>query len=180
MKKVLLAVGAAALAVSMPAFAKGPNGKGASAKAQHSLGAKHKIKSKGHAKDARARARARSAVPFRDTNGDGLLDARDVIDRDRNGIDDRAQNRYGGADCPPGLAKKSPACVPPGQAKRQFAQGQRIPSSYNALTGYNAIPEAYRSQVPYSPTSRYIYRDNQVYVVDPATRAVTSIINLIR
>ena len=51
-----------------------------------------------------------------------------------------------------------------------------VPSSFHAFTDYNAIPHAYHSQVPYSPTSRYIYRDNQVYVVDPATRAVTSII----
>ena len=29
-----------------------------------------------------------------------------------------AKNKQGGADCPPGLAKKNPPCVPPGLAKK--------------------------------------------------------------
>lgn len=187
MKKVLLIIGAAAFAATMPALAEGP--KGNSGKGNHSMSAKgHAIGGKHSAKQAgkswkgssTADPRKKRTAGLTDTNGDGRVDRRDVLDRNRDGIDDRTGNRYGGAACPPGLAKKSPACVPPGLAKRQFAEGQRIPNGYNAFTDYSAIPEAYRSQVPYSAANQYIYRDNQVYIVDPATRAVTSIINLIR
>lgn len=122
--------------------------------------------------------RERSIV---DINRNGVADYRErLIDRNRDGVDDRAQNQYAGNVCPPGLAKKSPACVPPGQAKRMFEQGQRIPSGYEYFTDYNRIPDAYRSQVPYLESNRYIYRDNRVYIVDPTTRLVTRIIDLIR
>jgi len=181
MYKFIIVVGASALVATMPALAKGKDG----SKGHYSMSAKHSAKSKistqsnkGFAK-ANARAKTRTAR-LTDTNGDGRVNNRDVLDRNLDGIDDRTGRRYGGAACPPGLAKKTPACVPPGQAKRQFAEGQRIPNSFNAFTDYNVIPEAFRSQVPFSTTSQYIYRDNQVYVVDPATRLVTSIINLIR
>jgi hypothetical protein len=89
-------------------------------------------------------------------------------------------SQYGGAACPPGLAKKSPSCLPPGQANRMFREGQRIPTGYNYYTDYNAIPEVYRSRVPYVDANRYIYRDDSVYVVDPRTRVVTQIIDLLR
>ena len=184
MRKVLLVVGAAALATSMPVLAAGPHGKGGS-KGSHVMSAKHGTKSKVSSRSnntyskANARARTRTSG-LTDTNRDGRVNSRDVLDGNLDGVDDRTGNRYGSAACPPGLAKKSPACIPPGQAKREFAQGQRIPQSYNAFTDYNAIPQAYRTQVPYSTVNQYIYRDNQVFVVDPATRLVTSIINLIR
>lgn len=115
-----------------------------------------------------------------DTNNNGIADFRErLIDRDRDGIDDRAENRYGGNICPPGLAKKDPACVPPGQAKRIFNEGQRIPVGYSFFSDYDDIPVAYRSQVPFLETNRYIYRDNRVYIVDPTTRLVTRIIDLV-
>lgn len=192
MKKVLLAASAAALAISMPAAAESQGkGKGHSAKAPHSQNMKRNAKSNGQVRtdvrartDARANARARArtgaSVDRLDIDRDGILDSRDRrVDRNRDGIDDRAQNRYGGAACPPGLAKKTPACVPPGQAKRMFEEGQRIPYGYNYFTDYNAIPEAYRTRVPYSDDYRYIYRDDRVYVVDPTTRVVRSIIDLL-
>ena len=115
-----------------------------------------------------------------DLNGNGIADYRErLIDRDRDGIDDRI-NRYGGSACPPGLAKKTPGCLPPGQAKRMFNQGQRLPAGYNSFTDYNGIPEVFRSQVPYADANRYIYRDDSVYVVDPRTRIVTQVIDLLR
>jgi hypothetical protein len=43
-------------------------------------------------------------------------------DRNRNLIDDRDEvprREYGGALCPPGLLKKTPSCLPPGQAQRK-------------------------------------------------------------
>jgi hypothetical protein len=116
-----------------------------------------------------------------DLNRNGVADYRErFIDRDRDGVDDRVGGRYAGGACPPGLAKKSPACMPPGQAKRTFREGQRIPGGYDSYTDYGSIPEMYRSRVPYLESNRYIYRDNSVYVVDPRTRMVTQIIDLLR
>ncbi|HET7708824.1 MAG TPA: hypothetical protein VFK50_04720 [Sphingomicrobium sp.] len=118
-----------------------------------------------------------------DINRNGIADWRERwIDRDRDGIDDRQEammGRYGGAVCPPGLAKKSPACIPPGQAKRIFAEGQRVPGNYNYYTPYGDIPLVIRNQYGLNDDYRYIYRDNIIYVVDPATRLVRDIINVI-
>ncbi len=171
MKKFILAASAAAFAISMPVAAENP-GKGSSAKAQHSQSAK--AKNKPH-RDVRidTRSRADARIDWRDVDRD---DRR--FDRER--YTDRVQSRQSARDCPPGLAKKTPACIPPGQAKRLFNEGQRVPYGYDYFSRYDQIPERYRTRIPYSQNSRYIYRDDRVYVVDPATRLVTSIIDLFR
>lgn len=118
-----------------------------------------------------------------DLNGNGIADYRErFIDRNRDGIDDRA-SRFGSNACPPGLAKKSPACIPPGQAKRMFSEGQRIPSGYRSFTDFDDIPLQYRDDIPSrygSDAYRYIYRDNSIYIVDRETRVISEIINLLR
>jgi hypothetical protein len=117
-----------------------------------------------------------------DANRNGILDRREAgyRDRDRDGRDDRFEyrdgNRYGANDCPPGLAKKNNGCLPPGQAKRLFNQGQRLPRGYNYYTDYSRIPRTYRDQYGLTPDNRYIYRDNSIYVVDPRTSVVERII----
>jgi hypothetical protein len=127
------------------------------------------------------RAPNRNRVQDADRNRNGVADRleRRPVDRNREGIDDRAQNQYGGAACPPGLANRTPACVPPGQARRMFSQGQRVPTNYGAFTSYNNIPQEYRDRYNIPSGYNYIYRDNNVYVVDPQTRLVRSIINLL-
>ena len=134
-----------------------------------------------------------------DANGNGILDWRERrtvdinrngvpdwrerwIDRNRNGVDDRQEamaNRWGGANCPPGLAKKTPACVPPGQAKRDFRVGQRLGTGYRYYTPYGNIPVTLRNQYGLNNDYRYVYRDNTIYVVDPRTSLVTRIIDAI-
>ena len=79
------------------------------------------------------------------------------------------------ATCPPGLADRG--CLPPGQARRLYREGQRIPSSFRTYSAYGDIPAALRVRVPEG--YRYIYRDNTVYVVDPTTSLVRSIVDLI-
>lgn len=118
-----------------------------------------------------------------DINGNGIADWREArIDRDRDGIDDRAEGRYGGFVCPPGLAKRTPACVPPGQVNRAFREGQRVPTGYRYYTDINGIPVGYRDDIPGAYRTgdyRYIYRDNTIYVVDRSTRLVRRIIDLL-
>lgn len=91
----------------------------------------------------------------------------------------RAQSKYGGNVCPPGLAKKTPTCVPPGQANRSFREGQRVGKGYRYYTPYDNIPETLRNQYDLGEDNRYIYRDNKIYQVDPTTSVVTRIINTI-
>ena len=83
--------------------------------------------------------------------------------------------------CPPGLAKKTPRCVPPGQAKHLFNVGQRVPLGYRGLLGYDALPYDLRTRygAGLDPYSRYIYRDDYLYRVDPATMVVSQILRAI-
>ena len=157
MRKLILLAGAAALAAGMPALAK--PGKGAGHANAHA-GAKVKVKANARG-DVRARTAARTRVTASDRNGNGIADFRE-----------RSANA-----CPPGLAKKNNGCLPPGQARKMFALGQRIPTGYNFFTDYNNIPSAYRDRVPAGYD--YIYRDDTVYVVDPTTRLVNRIVNLL-
>ena len=86
---------------------------------------------------------------------------------------------YGLGGCPPGLAKKAMPCVPPGQAKRLFNVGQRVPLGYNGLLGYDRLPYDVRSRYALDPASRYIYRDDYLYRVDPRTMVVREVLSAI-
>lgn len=88
---------------------------------------------------------------------------------------------YGNANggCPPGLAKKNPPCVPPGQAKKLFGVGQQVPLGYQNLLGYNGLPSNLRSYYgqQLDPYSRYVYDQNYIYRVDPKTMIVQQVLN---
>ena len=84
-------------------------------------------------------------------------------------------NRWGGATCPPGLAKKVPPCTPPGQAGREFNIGQHVPTGWGMLP-YSRIPVGVRDLYNLDDDNRYIYRDSTLYVVDPRTRLIENII----
>ena len=86
---------------------------------------------------------------------------------------------YGKGGCPPGLAKKSPACVPPGQARKQFKVGERLPNGYNGYTPYNQIPYDLRRQYGLNTADRYIYRDDRLYRVDARTQVVQQVLSAI-
>src|SRR5215210_437244 len=86
---------------------------------------------------------------------------------------------YGAGGCPPGLARKAVPCVPPGQAKKLFNIGQRVPRGYNGLLGYNALPYDLRSRYALDRNSRYIYRDDYLYRVDPRTMVVREVLSAI-
>ena len=100
----------AALTVSMAAATLAGNDKG-----------KGKSKGKGHGKGAPAAVVERGP-------GD-----RDVVvvfnDRDRDEVRRFWVDSYGRGNCPPGLAKKHNGCLPPGQAKKRYVVGQRLPAT---------------------------------------------------
>ena len=174
MKILLLASAALALAAT-PALAQG-NSQGKH-NGKHGASAKHM---KGDRWAAGDRSRLSTRV---DGNRNGIIDSRErgFRDRDRDGRDDRFEdgfdNRFAANNCPPGLAKKNNGCLPPGQAKRMFREGQRVPNGYNYYTDYSNIPEQYRDQYNLDRNSRYIYRNGQIYVVDPRTSLVQRIIS---
>lgn len=80
--------------------------------------------------------------------------------------------------CPPGLAKKNPPCMPPGQAKR-LGVGQRYPYAAQSLFGYNQLPYDMRSRYEYDPYSRYGYDNGQYYQVDPRTMVISQVLGAI-
>ena len=86
---------------------------------------------------------------------------------------------YGQGGCPPGLARKSPACVPPGQAKKQLKVGERLPKDYKGYTPYSQIPRDLRRQHGLTVGDRYVYRDERLYRVDAKTRVVEQVVNAI-
>ncbi|MBA2466249.1 MAG: hypothetical protein H0V46_01420 [Sphingomonas sp.] len=159
--KMFFLLGAAAMLSAAPALADKP-GKSQGSKA-------HATKHAGHKASAKVDRKAKAVT-------------RTPRDRNGNRIDDRDEalaRKYGGALCPPGLAKKSPACVPPGQAKRMFREGQRLSSNYRYYTPYNDIPLSLRDRYDLDDDNRYIYRNNVIYSVDPRSRLITDIINAI-
>ena len=79
---------------------------------------------------------------------------------------------YGVGGCPPGLAKKAVRCMPPGQAKKMYGVGQRLPMGFGSPLGFNQIPYDVRNQYHLIPDGRYYYGDGYLYRVDPRTMMV--------
>jgi hypothetical protein len=88
---------------------------------------------------------------------------------------------YGAGGCPPGLAKKNAECMPPGQYKKLFEVGQRVPTGYRGLLGFDALPYDLRSRYgsEIDPRSQYIYDQGYLYRVDPKTLIVSEILRAI-
>ena len=60
--------------------------------------------------------------------------------------------RYGRGNCPPGLAKKNNGCLPPGQAKKRYQVGHRLPAG----THYDPIPSELSVRIG-KPPEGYLY-----------------------
>jgi len=87
--------------------------------------------------------------------------------------------RFGGFDrgCPPGLAKKGNGCLPPGQAKKLFARGQRIERDW--FEGYR-VPVAYQGFYQDTPDYYYNYDDDgYIYRADRGSDLISAIIPLL-
>jgi hypothetical protein len=114
-----------------------------------------------------------------DSDRDGIPDFRD---RTRGTTTTNTDTpRYGGDVCPPGLAGRDPACVPPGQARQTFSRNQVIPDNYRYYRDYAEIPTYYQDDITAAyrnnPAYRYIYTGDRIYVVDRTTSTVIDIIN---
>lgn len=183
MRSLLLLAGAAILVGSGPALAK--PGKGPAHSASRAALDVNRDGIRDYRQRTLADANGNGIADYRerrpvDINHNGIADYRErFIDRDRDGIDDREElaiNRWGGAVCPPGLAKKTPACIPPGQASRSFRVGQRVPTGYRYYTDYDDLPSDYYTRYRLDDDYRYIYRNDYLYEVDPLTLLVRRVI----
>ena len=104
----------------------------------------------------------------------------------RNDRDDRVrlQPQYA-SSCPPGLAKKSPACVPPGQAKKMIRDddhhhviniGQRLDSDYYG-SRYILVQDPGRYGL--DPYGTFYRIDGNVYRVDRETQEVLALLGAV-
>lgn len=79
------------------------------------------------------------------------------------------------AGCPPGLAKKNPPCVPPGQARkgydRDYRVGERLPDGFILIR----TPSRYGLD----PRRTYYERDGYVVQVDRETMQILNLIGAI-
>jgi hypothetical protein len=198
MSRLFLAAGVAALAIAAPVAAEkgGHQGgnKGQAAKVERGHvkqgGAKssaakverggggHKVATfdRGKGQSWKADRHVGKAAKW-DRRIDNRIDRRDVLrDRDfnRDRFDgDRFASARGWANgCPPGLWKKSPSCVPPGQAKNL---GGLLPLAYRDRLLPLGLRDLYRDD------DDYLYRlgDGYLYRVDRRTSLVESLLPLL-
>ena len=76
--------------------------------------------------------------------------------------------------CPPGLAKKSYACVPPGHARSEFV-GRVLPNYYSA----NYFPQSLRYMYADSPDYYYRWGDGYAYRVNRSNNLIAALLPLI-
>ena len=80
--------------------------------------------------------------------------------------------------CPRGLVWRGASCIPPGQAKKLLGVGTRVPTGWS-YTPWGRVPTTLRDRYDLDQDYRYIYRDNVIYVVDPRTQLISSIISAV-
>jgi hypothetical protein len=84
-----------------------------------------------------------------------------------------AGNRHNGLACPPGLARKPQACIPPGQLRK----GDRLPDSWAShYSRYDSLPDFFRSRYRLDSRYRYVQNEGRVLVVDAASRAILDVV----
>ncbi len=93
---------------------------------------------------------------------------------------DKGHGGYDRNDGPPGLADK-PYGMPPGQAKKMWRKGQRMPSSYYTRQEYYVVePARYHLRYP-PPGYRWVMIDGDAYLVRTQSGLIADVIvNLLR
>ena len=79
-----------------------------------------------------------------------------------------------GKHCPPGLARKNNGCMPPGQAKKQWAVGQPLPSTVVV----HAVPQQIVVTLPPVPVGhKYVQVAGDILLVAAGSMMVVDGIN---
>jgi hypothetical protein len=83
---------------------------------------------------------------------------------------------YGRGNCPPGLAKKHNGCLPPGQAKKRYVVGHRLP----ATVIVQPLPPVLVPRLGPAPRGyEYVMVDGDVLKLAVGTRLVVDALNAI-
>jgi len=97
----------------------------------------------------------------------------EIYDRDRDTVRTWYRNEYAAGRCPPGLAKKSNGCLPPGQAKRMWNMGEPLPRQ----VAYYPLPrELYARLTPPPYGYQYVRVDNDILLMMTATRLIAGVL----
>lgn len=75
------------------------------------------------------------------------------------------------AGCPPGLAKKNPPCIPPGQAKKAYRIGDPLPDGFILIR----TPSRYGLD----PRRTYYERNGYVIQIDRETGKILNLVGAI-
>lgn len=98
-----------------------------------------------------------------------------IYDNDRVVLRQYAEDRYY-KSCPPGLAKKHNGCLPPGQAKKRYIVGQRLPDN----VVYYAVPRDVIVHLEPVPVGyQYVRVDNDVLLMNQATKMIVDAVTLL-
>jgi len=75
-------------------------------------------------------------------------------------------------------AKSHPHGMPPGQAKKMWNRGERLPANYFTTPYYVTNYSRYDLPPP-PPQYRYVYVEERVYLVDPKTQLIRDVLNVL-
>lgn len=92
-----------------------------------------------------------------------------------NRLNERVAVGYGVGGCPPGLANRPVACMPPGQARKLLGQPLSQVAKVAALS---ALPQRLTSLYPTTADSYYRYGDGYVYRVNRSNNLVSALLPL--
>jgi len=129
-------------------------------------------------------ARNDRADALREARNDRIERIRDIRQDRREALRDLRHDRrlneriavgYGVGGCPPGLAKKPVACMPPGQAKKLI--GLRAQEA-RRLAAFNDVPLRLRSIYADTPNYYYRYGDGYMYRVNRTNNVVSALLPL--
>ncbi|TKW68438.1 MAG: hypothetical protein DI616_00060 [Paracoccus denitrificans] len=118
------------------------------------------------------------------------LAATPVLADNGKGNNKHHNGRGHASSCPPGLAKKSPACIPPGQVGRHGRDHDRDRDRDHVRYGngvgevlrigdYTIIRDLDRYGLQDRDDWRYYRDDDRIYRVDSNTQKVLAVLNLI-
>lgn len=100
---------------------------------------------------------------------------RRFADDDRRRVEDYYRNEYRSGRCPPGLDRKNNGCLPPGQAKRNWASGQHLPPDL----AYHDVPRPLYDVLSPPPYGyRYVQVYGDVLLIEVATRLVIDLVTV--
>ena len=126
-------------------------------------------------RDARARqiqqVREARLRELRHDRREALADVR----HDRR-FNERVAVGYGVGGCPPGLANKAVACMPPGQAKKLLGQPVRV---VRERVAFRELPNRLRYVYRDTPNYYYRYGDGYVYRVNRSNDLVSALLPML-